>query len=189
MRQVSFQEPLQGKLNNVNNDIKKNFPYMYGAGSYCRIYPRSPSVAPVDWKDCSPLFLFSFVHGMDYTRNQKNFIKQLYIFNVITSVLMFAFNQTPQHRAMFDTITANILGTFTAIYFLIRTIEKVRKRKGAWKRTLAVYVLCQIISTTVYLVIALNCSSRYYALECVIAQLSGNVFLTKEDCSGCCWGL
>lgn len=126
----------------------------------------------------APLFTFLFVQGIDYTKDRKRFVKRLYTFNAVTSVLMLSFNVL-QHRDEVSIDLSNILGTFTAIYFLIYVIEKVRKKEGGWKRALAVYVLCQIVSTAVCFSIAFYGNHSVIMLYPVFVQLSGNIFFNE----------
>lgn len=127
----------------------------------------------------APLFMYVFVNSIDYTRDRDLFIRRVYGFNVLTSIITLGFNLLPTHRAYMELVTNNILGSFTALFLLIDIIEQIRNRETIWKRNLLFYVVWQIFTTV--LIIVANISLPIYsnAIVVTIAQISGNLFYNE----------
>lgn len=126
-----------------------------------------------------PLFLYSFIIGIEKTKCKECYIKRLYRFNIITCILLFIFNLFPEHRNFLDVVSTNIFGTYVAIIWLIEVIEYVRTRKQGWAKILSGYILWQVVSTGIGMFVDLNMPIYNTAFTLMISQISGNIFTNE----------
>lgn len=127
----------------------------------------------------APLFLYVFVHSIEYTKNKEGFIQRLYGFSVLTSILVFCFNLLPRYQNPFEIITNNIFGTFVAVFFLVDVIDAVKNKNEGWGRKLVVYCLWQIVSIIIITAVAFGLPKYQDAFTILMAQISGNIFFNE----------
>lgn len=125
----------------------------------------------------APIFLFILVNSLTYTSNRKKFLVRIYILNIIMcTITLIKYYLRNTKIIQFSLTYLNIFGTFFAIIVLIILIEYIKEKKPNWKRFLKLYIVLQICSTILLIVINWNTNDTF---TYVLASITANIFFNE----------